>query len=491
MKLKLKKISLDAGRPIAFLHEETARHMDIHVGDRIEVSHHGKKAILIVDIVRGIIKEDEISLSDGISGYLNAKVGEMVYISQLAEPASAEYISKKVKGKELAKSEIYAIINDISNNALTEAEVTYFVLGVYEHGMSFKETVYLTEAMYKTGQVIQWPSQYKIADKHSIGGIPGNRTTPIIVSICAAAGATMPKTSSRAITSASGTADTIESLAKVDFPISDLKKIVSKTGACLAWGGSLGLAPADDKLIRVERLLNLDPESQLIASIMSKKLAAGSKYVLIDIPCGAGAKVTRAEAGRLKEKFMKIGRHFKLKMVVVITDGSQPIGNGVGPALEMIDVLKVLKRNSPPKDLERKAVKIAGAILELVGKAEKGGGESLAFDMLESKKALKKFYEIINAQGRKKGSLKLAKFSYQIRAGKSGRVFRIDNRMINRLARILGCPVDKGSGIYLYKHRNERVKKGEVLLAFYSESNKKLDEAIERFYLESPVTIKQ
>lgn len=490
MKLKLKKISLDAGRPIAFLHEETAKHMDIHVGDRIEVSHHGKKAILIVDTVRGIIKEDEISLSDGITTYLNAKFGGTVDISQMAEAASSEIISKKMKGKNLTRKEIYSIVRDIANNALTEAEVSYFVLGNFEHGMSFNETVYLTEAMYKTGQVLQWPASYKVADKHSIGGIPGNRTTPIVVSICAAAGVIMPKTSSRAITSASGTADTIESLAKVDLQVSDLKRIVSKTGACLAWGGSLGLAPADDKLIRVERLLDLDPESQLIASIISKKLAAGSKYVLIDIPYGPGAKVTKNKAERLKEKFLKIAKHFNLKMSVLLTDGSQPIGNGIGPVLEILDVLKVLKRDNSPKDLERKAIKLSAEILELVGKVEKGKGVALAEEILESKKALKKFYEIIEAQGRKKGSLKLAKFSYQIKSNRNCKILGVDNKIINHLSRILGCPVDKGSGIYLNKHKKEYVKKGEVLLTFYSESNKKLNEAIEHFYLKNPFYLK-
>ncbi len=489
MKLKLRKISLDAGRPIAFLHEEAAKKIDVHVGDRIEVSHHGKKAILIVDTVKGIIKEDEISLSDGIAGYIKAKVGEMVDISPTLTAASAEFISKKMNAKELKKDEIYAIIKDISNDALTEAEVSYFVSGVYENGMSFRETIYLTEAMCNTGQIIKWPSSYKVADKHSIGGIPGNRTTPIVVSICAAAGVIMPKTSSRAITSAAGTADTVESIAKVDFPILELKKIVAKTGACLAWGGSLGLAPADDKLIRVERILDVDPESQLLASIISKKLAAGSEYVLIDIPSGTGAKVTRTEAEKLKGKFLKISKHFNLKMIVLITDGSQPIGNGIGPVLEMIDVLKVLKRDNPPKDLEKKSLILSAAILELVGKAKKGEGLTLAKEILNSKKALKKFNEIINAQGRKKGSLKPAKYSYQIKSSKSGKIMRIDNKLINHISRILGCPADKGSGIYISKHRNERVKKGDFLLTLYSESDKKLNEAIEHFYLKKPIVI--
>ncbi len=261
MKLRLKELSLGAGRPVAFLDESTAKALNVHIGDRVEISHNGQKLIAIVDVLKKLIKKGEIALSDEIIQYLSLKKGSMVDVTLALDSRSSILITKKLNGKELSKEEIYFLVRDIVNNALTEAEIAYFVSGVYENGMTFKETVNLTEAMYKTGEVISWHTK-DIADKHSIGGIAGNRTTPIVVSICAEAGVTMPKTSSRAITSAAGTADVIELLANVDFPVSKLKEIVKKTGACLAWGGALGLAPVDDKLIRVERLLNLDPESQ-------------------------------------------------------------------------------------------------------------------------------------------------------------------------------------------------------------------------------------
>src|SRR3989344_4496891 len=177
--------------------------------------------------------------------------------------------------------------------------------------------------MCESGKVISWGNR-EVADKHSIGGIPNNRTTPIVVSICASHGILMPKTSSRAITSAAGTADVVEVLANVELSDKELKKVVLKTNACLVWGGSLGLAPADDKLIKIERALNLDPESQLLASILSKKLAAGSKFVLIDIPYGHGAKVSREEAAKLGRRFISLARKFRIKIKVVLTDGSHP-----------------------------------------------------------------------------------------------------------------------------------------------------------------------
>jgi AMP phosphorylase len=463
MKLKLRKISLDAGRPVAFINEQDARILNAHVDDRVEIISNGKKIIAIVDTVRGFIGKGEISLSKEIIDYLNLKNGELVEVNPTIEPRSSRLIAKKLSGKKLSKSEIACIVSDMVNNALTEAEIAYFVSGVYEHGMDMNETIYLTEAIYKTGEIINWGNK-KIADKHSIGGRAGNRTTPIIVSICAAGGVIMPKTSSRAITSASGTADVIETIANVNFPVARLKEIVNKTGACLAWGGSLGLAPADDKLIRVERLLNLDPESQLIASIIAKKLAVGSKYILIDIPYGEKAKVNKKEAESLKKKFIKIGKHFKLKIKVVLTDGSQPIGNGIGPVLEMQDVLRVLKQNNPPADLEKKSVMLAGEIFEMIHKSKPGKGSALAREILHSGKALKKFEEIISAQGKKSSGLYPAKIKHEIVSSQSGKVISIDNKSINLLGRILGCPVDKSAGLYIHRHKSEKKMKETIKL---------------------------
>ncbi len=488
MKLKLKKLNIDAGRSVAFLHTETAKEFNIHVGDRIEIFFDRKKIISVVDFAKGLVGKEEIALSNEAFVYGHLKNGDMMEINLPKNPTSSSLIARKMSGFPLQKSEIYVIIRDILNNALTDAEIAYFVSAVAEKGMSLQETIYLTEAMYKTGHVLKWPSSYKVADKHSIGGIPGNRTTPILVSICVASGIIMPKTSSRAITSASGTADTLETITKVSFSVSELKRIVKKIGACLAWGGSLGLAPADDKLIRVEKLIHLDPESQLIASILAKKLAVGSKYILIDIPYGEGAKVSKREAEKLRKKFMLTGKHFNLHIKIILTDGSQPIGNGIGPVLEMQDIIKVLRREKDaPKDLENKSLILSGNILEMLGKAKKGFGFSKAKEILNSGLAFKKFNEIINQQGRKNYSLQPAKQSYSFKAKKNGKIKRIGNKEINSLARILGCPVDKGAGIYLFWHKNDVVKKGITLLTLYSESKNKLKEAISYFNLVKPI----
>ncbi|MFH1290082.1 MAG: thymidine phosphorylase, partial [Nanoarchaeota archaeon] len=368
--------------------------------------------------------------------------------------------------------------------------IAYFVSGVYHNGMSFKETVYLTEAMAKTGRMLKWKSN-KIADKHSIGGIPGNRTTPIVVSICAAAGITIPKTSSRAITTAAATADVMEAITNISLSAEELQKVVKKTGACLAWGGSLGLAPADDKLIRVEKMLGVDPESQLIASILSKKLAAGSKIILLDIPYGKGAKVSLVQAKKLKQQFMKMARYFRLNTEVVLTKGDQPIGNAIGPVLEMIDLYKILKREpSRPIDLEEKSIFLAAKLLEMMGKAGKGKGKKRALEILDSGGALKKFEEIIKAQGKKKYALKLAKHKQNILAKSNSKVSAINNKFINSLGRKLGCPTSKGAGIYIHKHIGEKAKKGDLLLTLYSESKKELNDAIKFCNETNPITLR-
>ncbi len=482
MKLKFKPLGIESGRPIAFISKEFGESSGIYEGSRIEILHKNKKTIMLADVVDKILKRDEISFSVEAVSYLKLQKGEKVEVSVALQPVSTRFILKKLNHEKLSKEEIFSIINDIVNNALSEAEIAYFVSGVYHCKMSLEETYYLTDAMAKTGQILKWKES--VADKHSIGGIAGNRTTPIVVSICAAAGVKMPKTSSRAITSAAGTADTLETITNVNLTVKELRSVVEKTNACFAWGGSLGLAPADDKLIRVERLLNVDPESQLIASILAKKISVGSKYILIDIPWGHGAKVTIKEAKDLGKKFIAVGKKFGLKIRIVLTDGSQPIGNGIGPILEMIDVLKVLKRDNPPKDLESKSVFLASHILEMVGKAKQGAGRKMAQELLDSGEAYKKFNEIVDAQGRKNTILKPSKYSRDIKAERNGTIKHIDSKSINLISRVLGSPSDAGAGIYIYKHTASKIKKGEKLLTLYSQSEKKLKEAL-RLYKDS------
>ena len=301
----------------------------------------------------------------------------------------------------------------------------------------------------------------------------------------------MPKTSSRAITSAAGTADVIETIAKVEFSPKELRKIMSKVGAFMVWGGALGMVPADAKIIRIEKSLKIDPEAQLLASILSKKIAAGSKYILVDIPYGKNAKFSKQKALKLKKKFEKLGGYFRKKIKVVLTEGKQPIGNGVGPVLELIDVINILNPTKKgPKDLEDKSLFLAGQLLELTKKSKKGKGEDLARQILYSGKALEKFNQIIKAQGGNSKKLNLGKFKKEIFAKNSGKIREIHNKKINFLARVAGCPLDKGSGLYLHVHLNDKVKKGEKILTIYSESKPRLNGALNEYKKIKPIKIK-
>lgn len=484
MRLQVKSMDVEAARPVAFISQHAAEALHVHEGERLEIRMGRKKIIATIDTMKDSLSSGEIILSKEIFTFFEVTKIKFVEVFPLLEPESVRAIIKKFHGGQLDEREIFSIIQDISRNALTEAEIAYFVSAVAYHGMSLKETIWLTAAMAHTGKILTWDSK-EIADKHSIGGIPNNRTTPIVVSICAAAGIVMPKTSSRAITTASATADTMGVITNVVFSAEELKRVVKKTNACLAWGGSLGLAPADDKLIRIEHILNVDPEAQLLASILAKKIACGSTHILIDIPCGKTAKVSKKSAEELKKKFIAIGKSFHINIEVVITDGSQPIGNGIGPVLEMRDVLAVLQQKEQPLDLEKKALFLAGRIFEMMNRAPKNQGESTARKILTSGAAYTKFLEIIKAQGLKNNSLTPARYKKVIQSPFSGMVSELDNKGYNFLGRILGCPADIRAGMYLHKHASQRVKKGEPLLTLYAESQQKLTQGIE-FVKKSP-----
>tara|TARA_Y100000034_G_scaffold86406_1_gene103612 strand:- start:3676 stop:5142 length:1467 start_codon:yes stop_codon:yes gene_type:complete len=479
MKLRIKKLKFSAGRPVCMIHEKQAEKISLHPGHRVIIKKAKKKIISIVNI-NSTGKTNEIAVSDEISKYLKLKTNDLVEIKISKRPQSINIIKEKLGGKELSKKEIFKIVDDIARNALTEAEISFFISAVHSNDMSLTETKYLIQAMVQSGSQLKLKG--KVVDKHCIGGVAGNRTTPIVVSICAAIGLKTPKTSSRAITSAAGTADTIETIAKVDFSIKELKKIINKTNACFVWGGALGLAPVDDKIIKVERLVKIDSTAQLLASILSKKISVDSKYILIDIPYGPSSKVTKKQAGKLKRKFLNLAKKFDLRLEVILTDGSEPIGNGVGPILEITDVMNVLRRDmNAPNDLREKSLILSGRLIELAGKTKKGQGKKLAKKILDSGKAFKKFKQIIEAQKGKIRDLKPGKYSYDVKAKRKTKINHLNNKLINSLARQAGCPEDKAAGIYIYKKKGNTAEKGDKIITVYATSKEKLRYAI-NFY---------
>ena len=495
MELKIKLLKWSAGIPVAMLNENTANLIGVKTTGRIFIKTLSKNPgglSTIVDIAKTLVKKNEVAISSELKERLSLKKGQKVDVDLSPAPKSLAFIKKKMNGEMLSQKEVNEIIKDVVDNSLSEAEIALFISSMYEKGMNMKETIYLINAIFHSGKTLKLNLKNKlIADKHSIGGIPGNRTTPLVVSICAAAGLIMPKSSSRAITAPAGTADVIETIAKVEFSVKELEKIVKKVGACLIWGGSLEIVPADEKIISIEKMLNIDPEAQLLASIMSKKLASGAKYILIDIPYGKTAKVSKEKALGLKKKFEFLGKHFNKKMKVVLTRGDEPIGNGIGPVLEITDIIKVLKQDeNRPLDLENKSLYLSGELLELTGKAEKGQGIKLAKQILECGKAFEKFKEIIKAQKGTLDHLKTAKFKKNILVKRNCQIIGFDNKKINYLGRITGCPMDKSAGLYLYRHVGDKLKKGEKIITIYTESKSRLREAIEFYKSQKPIIVK-
>ena len=488
IQLKAKDMDISSGGSyIATMQEQDAALFDLHHGDRVKISRRGRSVIAVLNIAEGrkAVSPGSIGLFEEIIRDLRVRDGQHVSISLVKKPDSVYFIKRKMDGFILSPKEIDAIIQDVVENRLSSIELAYFVAASYMNVFTFRETVALTRSLISHGKTIHF-NRYPVVDKHCTGGVAGNRTTMVIVPILAAAGLTVPKTSSRSITSPAGTADVMEVLADVSLSIPRIRQVVRKTNACMVWGGALGLAPADDRIIQVEHPLSIDAKSQLISSILAKKKSVSATHLLVDIPIGKNAKVvSRKHAYDLKRLFTRICRLLGIKVKVIITDGSQPIGNGLGPALEARDVLWLLQNDSrAPQDLKKKSLGMAGMLLEMAGKCRPGKGRQRAAEILESGKAYQKMMEIIRAQGARivhADQIPLAPFRWQYRSPVSGRIRELHNKILSKTARIAGAPQDKGAGIYLEKHVGDAVKKGERIFTLYSNSRQRLQYAVEFF----------
>ncbi|MBI5390511.1 AMP phosphorylase [Candidatus Woesearchaeota archaeon] len=484
MKLKVKDMNIRTGGVlVGLMTRKDAQHYDLHPSDRIKITKGRKTETVMLDIWDNEekIPVGVIGLFEEVLSSLDAKGGDEITIAPANKPLSVEIIKKKLDGKKLTKQEINQIVWDIVHDKLTDIELTYFVAACYAHALDMDETTYLTLAMKNEGDQLKL-KHYPVMDKHCVGGVAGNRTTMIVVPLLAAAGLCIPKTSSRSITSPAGTADTMEVLADVTLTMPQLKHVINKTGACMVWGGALNLAPADDKIIRVERPLMIDAKSQLLASVMAKKASVSATHVLVDIPYGEGSKIpTVAKANELKRDFELIAKHLDLKVKVLLTDGRQPIGNGIGPVLEARDVLWVLLNDAKaPQDLRAKAIMLAATMLEMAGKAKQGKGKKIAEDLLNTGSAYRKLVDIIQAQGAKAWrpeQLKLGKELASVTAQKTGSIIAISSEAISKIARIAGAPADPQAGIFLHHHVSDKVKKGDALYTIYADNRYKLENA--------------
>jgi len=490
MRMKIKALPFEVRRHFVALSERDSKELGVLSGDRVKISVGKKSIVAEVGIIPGMVKDGECGISNLFLSEIDAKEGDGAEVVPVPKPKSFQHIRKKILGGKLSKEEIYELINDIASGSLNEVEVAAFVSASYMLKMDLDEIEWMTKAMIDTGERITF-ERGTVVDKHSIGGVPGNKITLLIVPIIAASGLLIPKTASRAITSATGTADTFEVLANVNLSVDEIKEITERVGGVIAWGGATQLAPADDHIIRVEYPLSIDPKPQLLASVMAKKGSVGAKHVVIDIPVGEGSKVPDVDIGReLANNFVELGRRLGLNVFCALSSGGQPVGRAIGPALEAKEALKTLEERKGSSSLIEKSLGLAGILLEMAGRSSNGYED--AKRIFTSGKALEKMKEIIEAQGGEIFSSKdvlVGDKTYTLKSKKEGAVEAVFNKTLVKIARAAGAPKDKGAGVYIHKKRGEVVKEGDAIITIYAEKEWKLDNAIDIALQEPAVEI--
>ena len=480
--LRARRLGLHAQHePIVMMRTDchVCRAEGLSARSQVLISAGGRRAYATLFQIDDFLAPEEAALSEAAWALLGLADGDLISITHAPTLESLSHVRRRVYGHRLDAAAIEAIVKDVVAGRYADVHLAAFLTASSALPMDEQETRDLTQAMADAGDRLTWPAPV-VMDKHCIGGLPGNRTTPIVVAIVTAFGLVMPKTSSRAITSPAGTADTMETLTPVELDLATLRRVVEAEGGCIAWGGAVRLSPADDIFIRVERVLDIDAEGQLVASVLSKKLAAGSTHVVLDIPVGPTAKVRTEDAARaLADRLQSVAGAFGLRTLCLQTDGSQPVGRGIGPALEAIDILAVLQnRADAPQDLRRRACQLAGAALELGGAAIPGTGQSAAEEALADGRAWAKFQRICEAQGGLRTPPK-APLGQDLCAGRSGRIVHINNRKIARLAKLAGAPEAKAAGLTLHTRLGEETAEGQPLLTVHAETPGELTYALD------------
>ena len=480
---RVKHLQLDTFREhVIVIHERTVHEGNLGFNPLDRVTIFGTTADGTPTEITGVLNfcrdnlvgADEIGLSEQAFADLALPEGAQVNATLAVAPRSVDLVREKLKGARLNRDQFGAVLADIVAHRYSRVELAMFVLSCALKSLDADELADYTRAMVATGTTLNFGERL-VADKHCVGGVPGNRTTLVLVPILAALGLTVPKTSSRAITSPAGTADTMEMFAEVALTPERLQEVVKHVGGCIVWGGALGLAPADDILITVERPMEIDTEAQMVASILAKKKSAGASHVLIDIPVGHTAKVrTDAEGEHLAELFRTVAARVDLHVDVLLTRAGGPIGLGIGPRLEALDVLAVLRGEAhAPIDLRQKSLFLAARILEMSQAVQPGEGYRTAVRVLDSGKAFEVFERIVSAQGPKQMPPAVACVGI-VNATSDGRIAEIDCWEIARVAKRAGAPANPAAGVRLIRTVGDVVSRGEPLYEIHASTEAQL-----------------
>lgn len=480
--MRLRRIGVDTGSELVFYlrsDSDVMKSEGFDARSRLEVRHGANRVFGVLNVVQpNLLAIDEIGLSEAARRALAGADGDELHIVLASPPASLAFVREKIDGHALSVRSAHAIVRDIVAGCYSNVELGALVTACSGSRMDLAETIAWTRAMADSGAHLSWESDV-VVDKHCLGGLPGNRTTLVVVPIVAACGLTIPKTSSRAITSAAGTVDTMETLAPVSLDLAAVRRVVGREGGCIVWGGAFSLSPADHLLIRIERALGLASDGLMVASVLSKKLAAGASHVLIDIPVGPSAKIRSARAAQaVVERLQTVGRALGITVHAVLTDGLQPVGRGIGPALEALDVLAVLQNQQhAPQDLRERSLMLAAGVLEMGGKAAPGAGLALARATLASGAAWRKFQAICEAQGGMRTPPRAA-YTQTVEATRKGRVVAINNRMLGQLAQLAGAPKSAAAGLVFHAPLGTSVWVGQPLFTLHAESPGELARAL-------------
>lgn len=421
-----------------------------------------------------------------------------------------DIIKKKRDGKRLSKEEIDFFICEMTRGTIADYQIAAFLMAVYLNDIDEEETFLLTDAMKRSGEIIDLSGIEGIkVDKHSTGGV-GDKTTLIAGPIAAACGVPVPKMSGRGLGMTGGTVDKLESIPgfKVSLTMEEFEDRVNETGIAIT-GQTAQVAKADKILYALRDVTGTVENTGLIASsIMSKKLASGSDAIVLDVKCGCGAFMkSEEEAGRLAEAMVKIGKCAGKRMIALITDMEQPLGRAVGNSLEVAEAIETLKGHGPG-DITELSVTLAGAMIAAGGKAETHQeGVYKAEKAVENGKALEKMRELIEGQKGdpaviydsgvfpKAGVEENIRFTEDMAAGKADcdtyYVNRLHAGLIGEAVSMTGAgrqkkedDVDLAAGIYLHKKEGETVKLGEILATVYAHDEEKLMKG-KKLYMEA------
>ena len=478
MKLTACLTDVTSSQPVALMNSDDCLQLGISVNDRVRISDR-ETAVAMVSISDTVVKKGQVFIPAILMDRCGTEDGRTVEVEYSPLPESIRSIRRKINGGRLGMEEIDSIVSDIMMGNLSEKEILAFVSSFNVNNSDLTEVAFLTRSMAATGRTVDLGIR-PVFDFHSLGGVPGNKITPIVVSIVATQGMAIPKLSSRAVSSACGTSDFIDTFCDVEMDAGSLKKAIGSTGGVFACGNE-DYAPVGKKIIDAERPMGIDPRPTMMASIMSKKVAIGTTHLLVDIPMGEGSKIPdMGTAEDFAESLIDLGTILGIHVECAVTDADQPIGRAIGPILEAKECISILENGGGDRSIVDKACGMAGILLEMAGEKD---GRARALDILGSGKALEKFREIVKVQNGDPGissdDLTPGGFMKEVHAKRSGFVQYVDNRSIVAIAKGAGAPSDAGAGIVLLHKKGDRVESGETLFTIYAENQAKLDRAVD------------